>query len=338
MGTKDTLLHGIGMRGTSTEDDLDEDEVWRLCVRPPVEVDKRVAIALYKLASCCEYRVVANQFGVHKSTVKKYVYLLCQTLTTKFMMDFIRLPNVEEARQIAANFEGRCHIPQIWGAIDGTHIPILAPRKGYRDFVNRKHWPSFNMQAVVDDRGVFRSISCSVPGSAHDATVLKLSGLYRHSDRLLPTDDCVVNGRPIPLMLVGDPAYPLLPWILKGYVATKNGISQKDDSFNTYLSSARIVVEQAFGRMKGRWRIVLKRADIDYKFVPTMAAAVCVLHNFCELHSERYNIGWNADVAEYEKIFPQPVSSPRDVDAEYPIRDFLRDYLGDNFPLRSSSY
>ncbi|KAG0437910.1 hypothetical protein HPB47_017233 [Ixodes persulcatus] len=69
-----------------------------------------------------------------------------------------------------------------------------------------------------------------------------------------------------------------------------------------------------------------------------MAAAVCVLHNYCELHSERYNIGWNADVAEYEKIFPQPVSSPRDVDAEYPIRDFLRDYLGDNFPLRSSSY
>ncbi|KAG0434026.1 hypothetical protein HPB47_019404 [Ixodes persulcatus] len=227
---------------------------------------------------------------------------------------------------------------EIWGAIDGTHIPILAPRKGYPDFVNMKHWPSFNMQAVVDDRGVFRSISCSAPGSAHHATVLKLSGLYRHSDRLLPTDDCVVNGRPIPLMLVGDPVYQLLPWILKGYVATKNGISQKDDSFNTYLSSARIVVEHAFGRMKGTWRIVLKRADIDYKFVPTMAAAVCVLHNFCELHSDRYNIEWNADVAEYEKIFPQPVSSPRDVDAKYPIRDFLRDHLGDNFPLRSSSY
>ncbi|CAN7976523.1 unnamed protein product [Ixodes persulcatus] len=99
------------------------------CVRPPVEVDKRVAIALYKLASCCEL-VVANQFGLHKSTVKKYVCPLCQTLRTKLMMDFIRQQNVEEARQIAANFEGRCHIPQIWGAIDGIHIPILAPRKG----------------------------------------------------------------------------------------------------------------------------------------------------------------------------------------------------------------
>lgn len=46
-------------------------------VRTPVPLDKRVAMALYKLASCGEYRIVANQFGVHKSTVKKFfLYVL----------------------------------------------------------------------------------------------------------------------------------------------------------------------------------------------------------------------------------------------------------------------
>lgn len=45
------------------------------CVRAPVPLDKRVAIALYKLASCGEYRIVANQFGVHKTIVKKFFYM-----------------------------------------------------------------------------------------------------------------------------------------------------------------------------------------------------------------------------------------------------------------------
>ncbi|KAL7877165.1 hypothetical protein SRHO_G00038080 [Serrasalmus rhombeus] len=38
----------------------------------------RVAVALYKLGLCAEYRVLFNQFGIHKSTVKKFVYLFCK--------------------------------------------------------------------------------------------------------------------------------------------------------------------------------------------------------------------------------------------------------------------
>ena len=43
-------------------------------IRAPVPLEMRVAIVLYKLASCAEYSIVAYQFGVHKSTVKKFVY------------------------------------------------------------------------------------------------------------------------------------------------------------------------------------------------------------------------------------------------------------------------
>jgi len=35
-------------------------------VRAPILLEMRVAIVLYKLASCAEYRVVAKHFGVHK--------------------------------------------------------------------------------------------------------------------------------------------------------------------------------------------------------------------------------------------------------------------------------
>ena len=111
--------------------------------------EKQVAIALFKLASFCEFRVAAIIFGVGKSTVHKCLHRFCESLN-KHVKKFIYMPDAEEAMQFSSDFEEICNIPQIIGCIDGTHIPILAPKDGYRDFVNRKYWASFNMQAVCN--------------------------------------------------------------------------------------------------------------------------------------------------------------------------------------------
>lgn len=44
-------------------------------VRQPLSVERKLAIALYKLASCAEHRVVASLFGVHK-----YIIVLLRSL------------------------------------------------------------------------------------------------------------------------------------------------------------------------------------------------------------------------------------------------------------------
>lgn len=120
--------------------------------REPVSVEKQVAVYLYFLSSCCEYRVIGNNFGIHKATVWKCIHRVIDAINTELMSSWITMPNDDECYQIAAAFERKTHVPQLIGAIDGTHIPILPPSNGYRDYINRKGWPSMILQAVVDNK------------------------------------------------------------------------------------------------------------------------------------------------------------------------------------------
>ena len=74
---------------------------------------------------------------------------------------------------------------------------------------------------------------------------------------------------------------------------TDNGHLTPDArTFNYRLSRARIVIENAFGRLKGRWRCLLKRTDMDLKHIPNVIATCVVLHNICEIHKEQFNDEW----------------------------------------------
>lgn len=121
--------------------------------REPLSVEKQVAVALYKLASTAEYRVVGNIMGIHKSTVKKCLYRVVRAINKIMLRNYIYLPDEDEAKFITQSFEEKCGIPQIIGSIDGTHIEIIPPSEGRRDFMNRKGWPSYNILAVVDHSG-----------------------------------------------------------------------------------------------------------------------------------------------------------------------------------------
>ena len=93
-----------------------------------------------------------------------------------------------------------------------------------------------------------------------------------------------INNVDVPVMILGDAAYPMLPWIMKPYPGTGT-LSRKQRHFNYRLSRARMVVECAFGRLKGRWRCLLKRNDCELIFVSTIVNACCILHNLCEVYT-----------------------------------------------------
>ncbi|XP_054589578.2 uncharacterized protein [Nothobranchius furzeri] len=303
-------------------------------IRTPVPTGMRVAMVLYKLASCAEYRLIANQFGVHKSTVKKMVYLFCHGMVDSVIKTLIRVPTLEEACGIAQRFERAHSIPQIIGCVDGSHIPCLPPSDGYRDFINRKGWPSYVLQGVCDDKYCFWSVSCKMPGSAHDANALRQSNLFNNAQSF-PKRAVQIEGQDVDFFLLGDPAYPLLPWLMKGYLQSPR-LTPQEESFNVYLSSARTTIEIAFGRLKSRFRVLLKRSDFHFTFTPYVVATCCALHNFCEMEKEHVNPRWAEEATSVERLFPQPVSQVNRADnsAASAIRRALTDYLAARVPLR----
>ena len=75
---------------------------------------------------------------------------------------------------------------------------------------------------------------------------------------------------------------------MKGFPETGQ-LSRAEREFNRQLSSARMVVECAFGRLKGRWRCLLKRLDVHVSSAPTIVYATCILHNLCEVRGEDFD-------------------------------------------------
>ena len=64
---------------------------------------------------------------------------------------------------------------QCGGAIDGSHIPIIAPQQFHMDFFNCKGWHSIILQCVVDGKYCFMDITVGWPGSVHDVRVFSNS-------------------------------------------------------------------------------------------------------------------------------------------------------------------
>lgn len=98
-------------------------------------------------------------------------------------------------------------------------------------------------------------------------------------------------------------------------------------------------MEIAFGRLKARWRCLLKRIDVHHSFVPQIVATCCTLHNIVETYNDEFMVNWLESVRDAELLLQQPgqhTSLVKDDYAGYDMRVFLSVYLANNFPLRSS--
>lgn len=82
----------------------------------------------------------------------------------------------------------------------------------------------------------------------------------------------------VPYYLVADDAFTLCESIMKPYPLRGLGIDQR--IFNYRLSRARRCIENAFGILSARWRILRSSLEVGVEKTIDSVAACCALHNY----------------------------------------------------------
>ncbi|XP_065438549.1 uncharacterized protein LOC135981209 [Chrysemys picta bellii] len=188
-------------------------------LRAALMMEKRVAIAIWKLATPDSYRSVANQFGVGKSTVGIVLMQVFSAINRILLRRTVTLGNVHD---IVTGF-AQMGFPNCGGVIDGTHIPILAPAYLTSKYVNRKGYFSMILQALVDHHGHLIDNNTGWPGKVHDTCIFRNTGLFRKLQVRRQNAHC-------------DPWRPHLPfmlWLLKPYTGS---LDSSKEQFNNRLS------------------------------------------------------------------------------------------------------
>ena len=159
----------------------------------------------------------------------------------------IQWPKGNNADIACRKFQSLKGFPGVIGAIDGSHIPIRAPKEDPNSYFNRKSFHSIILQAVCNARCEFTHCCCGAPGSVHDARVFRNSAI---ANRLGNREYFPNNTH-----LLGDGGYTLHTNLLVPF--RDNGhLTQQQRNFNYLLSATRVCIERAFGLMKVRFRIV----------------------------------------------------------------------------------
>lgn len=316
--SEDTFLYLCHRLQTAMEK---RDTNFRLCV----PIKKRVAIALWKLTTNSELRLVSHLFGVGVTTVWRCVREFCTAVNEELLPELIPFPNDDKLMEMAMNFEQRYGLPQCVGVIAGSHIPNV-PTEYHAEYFNHMGWHSIILQGVVDGNGLFWHVFAGSPGSMHEATVLHVSGLWDLIGQgLFPNHTKKISSHDVGYYLLGNAAFPLHSWLMKPFFDTGQ-LTAEQRTYNQKIHRAISVAEKAFGRLKGRWRCLLKRNDSHIDLVKTMVLTCCVLHNLCESHGEHYSEEWDPPAAGDQILLALPPEGDGE-GAAVGVRDALVHYI-----------
>ena len=72
------------------------------------------------------------------------------------------------------------------------------------------------------------------------------------------------------------------------------------------LSSARMTIECAFGRLKARFSALRREMDLCQSDLPNVIYSCFVLHNFCEMRKEKIPDDSVHIALQYDKEFQPP--------------------------------
>lgn len=141
-----------------------------------------------------------------------------------------------------------------------------------------KGFTSTNVLGVVDYDGRFLAVFPGVEGCASDGYLFRMCSTF---SRAIPAG----------MFYLGDAGFTLSNSVLTPYRSTRYHLREwsidpegrprePKELFNYRHSKARIIVEQAFGLLKRKWRILDRPMEVETRRVNEIVHVCCALHNF----------------------------------------------------------
>ena len=258
-------------------------------------------------------------------------------LRERLVHDAIKFPTGPELEQVIVDFKSLCGLPSCGGALDGTFMPIKKPSEFGDTYYCYKHFNAIIVLGCVDARGIFTYVNAGRPGSVGDSYTYIHSLLYQKiaNGEWLYRSPMTIEGVSVKPFLVADSAFPLDSTSMKCFPDLAN-VPQKR-SFNYSFMSTRRVVEQAFGRLKGRWKIMDGKCKLnDPVFVRQVAMVCCALYNVCERYQCPFEPGCLPDENAYTTSIPTHLQANVVIGPAAGIRDVLATYIHHHRPAPQS--
>jgi hypothetical protein len=250
---------------------------------------RALLMTLWFLGRGAAYADIAAQFGV--SSID-YRDLLIDELAAMFELfviwprgadfgaacaEFSRLKSRDRDQEFGFN---RC-----CGCLDGTFIRINRPLAFTFDLgaEHNTYKKYYAIQAVLVcmTNFVITYAHVGTAGSHPDIWILKRSDLYLRINSYIRAGS----------YMLADSGLQLFTWMLipfSGAAATQITAQRARlvHCFNLSLQSARVVIEQTNGILKGRWRILHNGIQADLPHARPIVMACIVLHNICQTQEQ----------------------------------------------------
>lgn len=129
-------------------------------------------------------------------------------------------------------------------------------------------------------------------------------------DSDLPTPSTLENSEKVaPYVFLGDSAFALHKYVMKPFPL--KGIKRQRRIYNYRHCRSRRVVENAFGILASRFRVLLQTLGVNLDAVDSIVLACCALHNYLAQKSRNYTAGTTVDREDVTKstLIPGDCSS-----------------------------
>ncbi|XP_036339354.1 putative nuclease HARBI1 [Rhagoletis pomonella] len=251
--------------------------------------EERLSLALLYLSQGLSMQSISGSYKLGKETVRKIVFETCEVIWRLLSPVYVSEPTESQYQDIAKDFYNIWNIPNCVGAIDGKHVAIKCPANSNAMFYNYKKFYSIVLMAACDAKYTFTAVSIGSFGSQSDGGIFQLSpfgqALMQNTLPLPPPQPLSsVATESFPHFFIGDAAFPLRTNLMRPYPGSN--LTRTKRIFNYRLSHARRVIENSFGILTARWRVLRTTIECCPESCEKIVLACIALHNFIMLNDQ----------------------------------------------------